>query len=247
MDVDIFSIVKKKAKHAGSTDPKEVADDNGILFIELNGSIAGYAAIYDDKVKSVGLNRRLEGFWYMFGGWHELTHVFTDDIRNTGFKNGHCDSQYCTCEVDDLCIPRHEKIANLVAADITVPDEPVLEITGYNNPSMQSYRRLKTYYTQLNKEFENLRDTFNCSTPSPLLKAQAHDLRRKIKGVSEALCEMESEMVHLGTCRTFSEMAAELGVSERILRYKLEAMRLQGMDIDRQELEQYSRMFEGAI
>ena len=51
----------------------------------------------------------------------------------------------------------------------------------------------------------------------------------------------------LGCCRTFSEIAAELGITESILRYKLEAMRLQGMDIDRQELERYSKMFNGAV
>ena len=247
MDEDIFSIVKNKVTEAGTSDPREVAEHHGILVIDLKGSIAGYAALYENIVPAMGLNVRLKGFWYRFGGFHELTHVFSDDIRHPGFRNGHADSWYCQNEVDDLSVPRHERIANLVAADLTVPDDDVIEIIGYNNPSMQSYRRLKAYQNELIKEFDNLRCSFNYSDPSTFLKAQVQDLKKKIAGVSEAISDMESELVYSNCCRTFSEMAAELGVTERILRYKLEAMRLQGMDIDRQELERYDRMFEGAV
>ena len=88
---------------------------------------------------------------------------------------------------------------------------------------------------------------FDFSKPSNLLKTQAQTLRRRVKGVDETISEMETEMTCLGCCRTFSEIAAELGITESILRYKLEAMRLQGMDIDRQELERYSKMFNGAV
>ena len=42
-------------------------------------------------------------------------------------------------------------------------------------------------------------------------------------------------------------MAAELDISESILRYKLEALNMKGTDIDRQELERYDRIFDGAI
>ena len=247
MEDDIFSLVKRIIKEAGTTDPREVAEYKKIMFIDLKGTIAGYAALYENIIPAIGLNVRLEGFWYMFGGWHELTHVFADDIRHTGLKNGLMDSQYCRQDIDDLSVPRHEKTANLVAADVTVPDDPVIELIGYNNPSMQSYRRLKAYHDKLTHEFENLRCSFDFSNPSVTLKTQVHDLRRKIKGVSDTISEMESEMVCSNSCKTFSEIAAELGVTEGILRYKLEAMRLQGMDIDRQELERYNRVFEGAI
>lgn len=46
---------------------------------------------------------------------------------------------------------------------------------------------------------------------------------------------------------SFDEMAGNLGINDRILRYKLEAMRIRGFDIDRQELEDYSKMFSGAL
>ena len=46
---------------------------------------------------------------------------------------------------------------------------------------------------------------------------------------------------------TIPGMAAELGTTETILRYKLEAMRLRGIDIDRQELERYNHVFKNAL
>ena len=63
----------------------------------------------------------------------------------------------------------------------------------------------------------------------------------------DKLRNMEDEMISCNYNKTFSEMAMDLGISERILRYKLEAMRLKGADIDPQELERYDRMFDNVI
>ena len=42
---------------------------------------------------------------------------------------------------------------------------------------------------------------------------------------------------------SLSEIAHEIGTTETILKYKLEAMRIRGHDIDIQELERYDRVF----
>ena len=54
-------------------------------------------------------------------------------------------------------------------------------------------------------------------------------------------------MVAMNCCKSFFEMASELNTTETVLRYKLEAMRLRGEDIDRQELERYDQVFKGAL
>ena len=43
---------------------------------------------------------------------------------------------------------------------------------------------------------------------------------------------------------SLSEITHELGVTDVILKYKLEAMRIRGYDIDVQELERYSHVFQ---
>ena len=51
------------------------------------------------------------------------------------------------------------------------------------------------------------------------------------------------EIAQSVTPKKITEIAAKAGTSERILRYKLEAMRIRGYDIDHVELEHYNRMF----
>lgn len=245
LDEDIFSLVAGKIKEAGTADPREVAKHFDILWIDLEGTIKGYAALYNNLIPAVGLNTALTGNWYMFGGWHELTHVFKDDIRDPDFKNGHADTGFFQQEVSNPYMPRQEKTANLVAADVTILDRDVEEVTNYNSPTLRSYRRMKAYQKALSNELVNLRSAF--SPESTYLQTQMHDLRRKIKDVSETLSNMETEIVWCNYNKNFSEMAKELGVTERILRYKLEAMRLKGADFDPQELESYDHIFVDAI
>lgn len=248
MEESIFSTVKDIVRDAHSDDPKDIADHCDILVVRTNGTIAGYAHAFPAKDMAViGVNTRLKGFWYRFCLWHELTHVIGGDIYMPSANGWITDSKLCRQGVNDLSIPRHEKIANLVAADRTVSTDTVIELTGYDNPSMRSYRRMKAYLEKLTREFENFRCSIDFSHPTPYVKAKAHEMQRKIREGVETLSEMEADLIYSNTCKTLPEIAAELEISERILRYKLEAMRLQGMDIDPQELEQYSRMFEGAL
>ena len=245
MEDDIFSLIAGKIKEAGTTDPREVAEHYRILWIDLKGSIKGYAALYNGSIPAIGLHVALDGKWYMFGGWHELSHVFHGDIYEPGFRNGHADSGFFRQEVGNLFIPKQEKIANLVAADITITDKEVETVTNFNNPTLQSYRRMKAYQKALSDELEVLR--CNYEHPSSYMKTRMVDLKRKILGVRETLQDMELEISSCNYNKTFTEMAMDMGVSERILRYKLEAMRLRGLDIDPQELERYDRMFEDAV
>ncbi len=245
MEEDIFSLIAGKIKEAGTDDPRKVAQYFDFLWVDLRGSVKGYAALYNGSIPAIGLHVKLDGNWYMFGGWHELTHIFRGDIYEPGFTNGHADTGFFSCEVNSICIPRHERIANLVAADVTIKDADVEDVTNYNQPAMRAYRRMKSYQMALAKELDNLHSYSEAS--SGYLKVQMVDLRRKLTGVSETLRNIEDEMISCNYNKTFSEMAMDLGVSERIFRYKLEAMRLKGAEIDPQELERYDRMFEGVI
>lgn len=237
MDDDIFSIVRQKIKAAGTDDPYEVAKFHGIEFIWLKGTIAGYATHYMKLVPIIGINEKLDRVWYRFGGWHELTHVFDDHIYEEGFSNEHCDGAFFAQEIDSRSLSHHERIANLVSADVNVDDDLVVEITGYNTRTMRQYRRLKAYLESLKEVYDQLQFSAYSDGATSLLKTKMHDTRRKIQVTSDAILDLESDLANIHQWRTFSQMAAEVGTNERIFRYKLEAMRLRGFDIDRQELE----------
>lgn len=243
LEEDIFSVVRQKITKAGTDDPREFADYYHILWIPLKGTITGYAASYS-VIAAIGINERLTGTWLRFAAWHELGHVLAGHIYEQGRL---LDNGFFTQEVDSRTIPRHENTANLISADVCVRDDDVLRVSNYNSDTILAYRRMKAYQDRLVRDFETLRLTYNRENASPLLETQMQNLKHKIKGVSETLNDMESEMNALNFCKTFHDMADELGISERILRYKLEAMRRRGLDIDRQELENYGKMFEGAL
>ena len=245
MEDDIFAVIARKIEEAGSRNPVSVAKFFDILVVDLKGSIVGYSALYNGRVPAIGINVSLDDRLYMLVGWHELAHVFCGHIYESGFANGHADISCFSRELDDYTISKHEKTANLIAADVSIPDDEVLDVTGHNNATFQSYRRMRAYQDQLVRELDTLR--FLTNNPSDRLRLQMKDLRRKIRGVNNTLMDMESELICMNCCMTFSEMAMDLGVNERIFRYKLEAMRLRGFDIDRQQLERYDRMFRSVI
>lgn len=243
MEDDIFSAVRQKIKQAGTDDPLGVADYYDIMWIPITGRIMGYAASYH-HVLSIGVNRKLTGSWFRFAAWHELGHIFAGHVTEGGNIP---ETGYFKQEVDSLLIPRHEREANLISADMCVRDDDVYDVSNYNSETITAYRRLKSYQEKMVSDFNRMRDTYDEDSASALLRTQMEDLRNRIIGGQHALSDMETELNALNCCKTFHEMACELDVNERILRYKLEAMRLRGLDIDRQELESYSRMFEGAM
>ena len=108
---------------------------------------------------------------------------------------------------------------------------------------MRSYRELKAYQKEQLRSFEQLK----MNADSPMVTVRLLELKKQIDKTGTAIMDLEYDIVSSNCIKTFPEIASELGISERILHYKLEAMRIRGIDIDRQELERYEKMFSGAV
>lgn len=248
MENTIFAIATKAIADTGSKDPSVVAEYLGILPIDISGTILGYAALYNDRYPAIGINTRLDPVWRMFGGWHEIAHVLYGDVYDKPLqKKGLFDLGFFTQEVDSKTISQHEKRANLLSADICLSDNNVAEVTKYNSPLMQDYRKVVSYQEKLVHAYQQLRLSIQTESPSTCTLVRMQSYQNNLRKLEERKNDLESEMISLNCCKTFSEMAAELNTTETILRYKLEAMRLRGEDIDRQELEHYDQVFKGAI
>ena len=74
-----------------------------------------------------------------------------------------------------------------------------------------------------------------------------NDLKRQLREVHDSIEEIECDVMQCNHYKTKREMAAALDINERILNYKFEAMRIRGLDIDRQELDRYDKMFKEVI
>lgn len=246
MEDDIFSVTDAAiAKAGGSHDPVEVADANGILVAKpLTGTITGMSMRFS-YLGSIAVNGKLDTFWRMFAYWHELGHVFRKHVDDPVF-NFHQDVGVFTQPVDSRTIPRQEKEANLISAEYNIPTDDVLELIGYNNRAMRDYRDLKKRENEMAAAYDRLRFSTYSENPSAMMKYRLAEYRRVLQQLEEKRRDLESEMCTMNCVKSLSEIAGELGANEVIIRYKLEALRLRGYDIDVQELERYDQVFKEA-
>ena len=240
----VFAEVDAAIKRTCTTEFRTAADYFGILVIPVTSSILGYASHYR-SVPTIGVNERLKGMEEEYAGWHEIGHVLAGHIWEPRITvKGLMDTAFFAEEADSRSIAQHEKTANLVAAHAVVDTENTLEAIGYGSKTLKQYRRLKNRQDELSREYERLLFSIDRGNASAKVKASLKGYQRALSILEKEKQSLESDLIAMNMCRPISDIAMELGVSERVLRYKLEALRLQGYDIDPQELEQYERMFE---
>ncbi len=237
---DLLSWVDK-AVEASDGDYEAVARQNGILPIDCTSSILGYATHYG-CLPVIGLNIKLTGLDRQYAGWHEIGHVKDGHIWEAQASSGLMDTSFFSEEVDSRTLSRHERVANLVAAHAVIHTERTLEEIGYNSPTLRQYRELQRTIGKVKNEYEQLMfSTGKTGRAKEIIRRRIQQLRLMLEDKEE----LEYQLRDMDICRTLSQVAANLGTTERVLRYKLEALRILGYDVDVQELERYDRMFEG--
>ena len=246
MEDDIFSVTDAAIEKAGgSHDPVDVAEANGIFVAEpLSGTITGMSMRFS-YLGSIAVNGKLDTLWRMFTYWHELGHIFRKHVDDPTF-NFHQDVGVFTQSVDSRTISRQEKEANLISAEYNIPTDDVLELIGYNNRAMRDYRDLKKRENEMAAAYDQLRFSAYSENPSSMMKYRLAEYRRVLCQLEEKRHDLESEMCAMNCMRSLSEIAGELGANEVIIKYKLEALRFRGYDIDVQELERYDQIFREA-
>lgn len=250
MREDMFSSARNAAETACSKDPRVVADSLGIMVVDLNGSICGYAAVFRSGKTSwpvIGLHRDLSSPWDHFGGWHELAHVIRGHVYDPSFANRHCDCSFFSQELNAKAISLQEKEANLISADMCIEDSIIVELTGYDDPAIRDYRQFRSDLENLVRSYERLMFSIRSGSPSALLRVKMQETKNRIRETRKALQGLEEEITSIKGNLTLQGIAARAGTSERILRYKLEAMRIRGYDIDPIELERHDRMFRNTL
>ena len=112
---------------------------------------------------------------------------------------------------------------------------------------MQDYRKLKKYQEKLSHAYNALRFSTEASHPTNSIMYRLAEYRRLLGELEEKRLDLESDIASMNCVKSLPEVAGELGTNEAILKYKLEAMRIRGLDINTQELEQYNKVFLGVI
>ena len=241
LDKSIFISTDRAAARAGSDDPREIMEKYNFGLVDLNGTIIAYA-VRISRLVYIGINRKLDAFTWALAAWHELTHVFEKDIDDPAFIK--MEKGIFVQEVDSRFISRREKVCNLVSADHNIDTGIVREMIGYDDPVMKDYRHLCAAQKDVTRAYEQLRSTVKHDVYGAKLACKMADYEQQIRTLNDRRADLEAEMLQMGCTRTLSQIAAELGCSVTILKYKLEAMRLRGMDINLQELASFDKVFD---
>lgn len=253
---DFLRFMKKLYETAGTKDPREVARMLDIIVSDLTGSITGFATAIRTEgdrmmVPVIGLNEKLEEGMYIATGAHEIAHVVDGHVYAASSGSYMDEGSIFRHGIDSRCLSWDEKRCNLAAADICLEDEDVFRVTGYDNCHMRRYRELMAQQKLLSVSPQRCLQAVPYSDGSVYVpektRIRAEAYWKSVRELGEHLREEEAFLAQLNLVKSFSEIAAELGTTETILHYKLEAMRLRGLDIDRQELASYNRVFENAL
>ena len=247
MSEGLFSTIDHVIQRAGSSDPEEVIDKLGIEPVnDLCGSIIGYATRFG-RYEVIGYHHSLCGMEKRLVIWHELVHVIRKHIYEPRLRGLCTDTKVFAQDIDSRVIIIHEMEANLGSADQAISTQDVYDITGYNTPIMIDYRNLNHRQKELKRAYEQLLHSTYSSAPSAKVLCRIKEYEHALGILERQKEEMEGDLISMNCLKTFDEIACELEITTRVLKYKLEAMRLRGDDINRQELEHYSKMYEDVL
>lgn len=224
---------------------KKFSKQLGDVFVFDLGTIVGFAT-HHGKMPVIALHSKLQNTpWFQFTGWHELEHILDGDV---GQNAGPPMQDYGVFQHDvyDKRIPENELKCNLISAHVNVDTDAVLDMICYNSPTMREYRELKEALQNAKQKIWNILDSIDRNNPSRSSLVRLNNLKRDIESMTDSLEALQYELTDMDAFKSFATMARELNVPERILKYKLEALRLLDYDIDPQELEDYGTMFEDA-
>ncbi len=247
MNDDFFSASDAAVARANnSTVPEEVAGCNNILIAgPLTGSIAGMAMRYA-TLNTIAVNERLDETWQAFALWHELGHIFCGHVNDPSF-NFHQDRRIFAVPVDSRTISIQEREANIISAEYNICSDDLLELSGYYSQAMADYRELKKEQQRTLHSYNRLRFSTRSQGLTGKIDTILSDYKKTIRTMENQRLRIEEELISMNCIRSLPDISRELGTSETILKYKIEALRIRGYDIDGLELELYNKVFNHAL
>lgn len=246
LDASVFTRLDKITKTINSREPEDIADYLGIHVIDAVGSLKGMITCVL-RMTFIAVSPNMDDVMHKIALSHELGHDVCGHLKEPGFfanDGTHSDYELMKVPLYAATISRHEKEANIVAADLNVDTPALLEMIGYGSSAVAEYRELRTKLRKLQNDYESTLFSVRGRNPSYSLRCHLVETRRLFQKTSNELHAIEQELQQMDCCLSFDEMAAILNVPRVILEYKFEALRIRGYDIDPVELASFDKVFK---
>ena len=242
MTSDLFKATDRAVRRADSRDPFVVAGFLSIPISDLILDIVGMTSLFGHQAV-IGINVHLSPVWRGFVCWHELAHILLHHVGSCPLA----DREVFSEELDSRSISRIEREANLVSAEYCISTDEVLDLMGYATPTLTALRTMRRNLKELSQSYEQLRFSVSGTPASGAVTRRMRLLRQKLRETQDQISALESDLMDMQSCRSLAELAQALECPERVLRYKLAAMKLRGYDLETLELEGYDSMFDHVL
>ena len=240
IDKAIFIRMNEIAADVGGK-PRSVSESfNATIhpaYLNVNGLVT-----WAERRYRIGLNDDQPEYQYTFANWHENFHILDRHLLLPGFVNGdgvHLDTDTFSSDYMERMVIYTEKVCNLGAADQMIKTDDALMCMGYY--ALEEYMASRKEYFSLLQRFQSIQESLRYSN-STKLKCRVAEAEKELKKSYEKMMDLESNH-SANDFMTISQVAMANSVPKHYVVYKLEALRIQGYEIDVQELVSYDKMF----
>lgn len=244
MDGSIFNEIDAVVKAAKTTNGHELARHLKVDSCTHSGPFIGYA-VRIGRYTTLSVHEDLGKRGKLLVTDHEIGHIvrnhfaFVNGVGMVQDREVFSSNQYL--------LPELEIEANLIGIDLYIDTEHMLQLIGYDNPSVVRYRSISEKMRKALDEICNLVDQARfCESDKDRRRCRdrVNGIRKLLHALDEQRVEYGSDIQASHCCFTLEELAREFGVTPSLITYKLQALKLRGYDIDAQDLESFSKLFK---
>lgn len=242
MELKYLKRMDDAVKEAGTDDPDAIMDVLKFVQMDPGPSIDGFIA-RRKNIKYYGVSSSLTGKKKRFSTLHEGFHGICGHLDIPGFltKGGmHVDKgNFASYKM----VAVTERDANIGAADQIIDTGLILEMLGYDNKEVESYRQSVAIFEETLRDYKSHFGIVICGSMPERQLQRMRDYQERLTEMRGRLEEQARDIASSGICLSKAAIAREFDVPEYIIDYKLRALEVRNYNVPSVELPSFGKVF----
>lgn len=228
MDGTIFNEIDAIVKTAKTTNGHELAEYLKVEEHTHSGPFVGYA-VKIGRYTTLSVHEDIGRRGKLLVTDHEIGHIvrnhfeYVDGVGMVQDRDVFSARQYI--------LPEIEIEANLIGIDLYIDTERILQLVGYDNPSVVRYRSISEKMQKALDEIYSLVDQARfCENDKDRRRCRdrVYGIKKLLRALDEQHVEYGNDIQAAHCCFTLDELAQKFGVTPSLIKYKLQALNLRG-------------------
>lgn len=242
MELKYLKKMDALVKKAGTDDPDAVMEELKFVYMDPGPYMDGFIA-KRKSIKYYGVPKSLENKKRRFSTFHEGFHGICGHLDIPGFLTDdglHVDKgNFAGYKL----VASTERDANIGAADQVIDTALILEMLGYDNKEVESYRQSVATFEETLNDYKSHYGIVICGDMPEHQIERMRDYQERLTGLRRRLEEQAQDIANSGVCLSKAAIAREFGVPEYIIDYKLRALEIRKYNVPSVELISFGKVF----